>query len=142
MPGNGRIRSSHPGGIVAPGKYVLSVERAGLICFGSLKIQHKPGREVMGAKRKVAVLTGASRGLGEAIAKGYRDRNYCVVGTSRSILPSFDPDYLTIPADIADPAMGQRVIDGALDHFGRVDTLINNAGIFIPGPFHRRRSRS
>jgi len=91
----------------------------------------------MGAERKVVVVTGASRGLGEAIVKAYRDRNYRVVGTSRSIAQSADPDFLTIRGDIADPETGRRVIDAALERFGRVDTLINNAGIFIAGPFEK-----
>lgn len=91
----------------------------------------------MSADRKVVVVTGASRGLGEAIVKAYRDRNYRVVGTSRSITPSSDPDFLAIRGEIADPETGRRVIDAALERFGRVDTLINNAGIFIPGPFEK-----
>ena len=91
----------------------------------------------MNTDQKVVVVTGASRGLGEAIVKGYRGRNYRVVATSRSIAPSSDPDLLAIPGDIADPETGRRVIDSALERFGRVDTLINNAGIFIPGPFEK-----
>lgn len=91
----------------------------------------------MNTDQKVVVVTGASRGLGEAIVKGYRDRNYRVVATSRSIAPSSDPDLLTIRGDIADPETGKRVIDSALERFGRVDTLINNAGIFVPGPFEK-----
>jgi NAD(P)-dependent dehydrogenase (short-subunit alcohol dehydrogenase family) len=91
----------------------------------------------MNTDQKVVVVTGASRGLGEAIVKGYRDRNYRVVATSRSIAPSSDPDLLAIRGDIADPETGRRVIESALERFGRVDTLINNAGIFIPGPFEK-----
>ena len=91
----------------------------------------------MNTDQKVVVVTGASRGLGEAIVKGYRKRNYRVVATSRSIAPSSDPDFLTVRGDIADPKTGRRVIDSALARFGRVDTLINNAGIFIPGPFEK-----
>lgn len=89
----------------------------------------------MNSEQKVAVVTGASRGLGEAIVNAYRARNYKVVGTSRSIAPSADADYLTIQGDIADPEIGRLVIDTALEKFGRVDTLVNNAGIFIPGAF-------
>ena len=89
----------------------------------------------MSNERKVAVVTGASRGLGEGIAKAYLDRGYQVVGTSRSIKPSNNPDYVTIAGDIGDPAVGKAVIDSAVARFGRVDTLINNAGIFIPSPF-------
>ncbi|MDE4915169.1 SDR family oxidoreductase [Methylobacterium sp. 092160098-2] len=91
----------------------------------------------MSVDRKVAVITGASRGLGESIVKAYRERDYRVVGTSRSITSSNDPDFLAIPGDIADPETGKRVIAAALERFGQVDTLINNAGIFIPGPFEK-----
>jgi NAD(P)-dependent dehydrogenase (short-subunit alcohol dehydrogenase family) len=89
----------------------------------------------MGTDLKVAVVTGASQGLGGGIVKAFRDRNYRVVGTSRSIKPSDDPDYLAIAGDIGDPATGKRVIEAALDRFGRVDTLVNNAGIFIAREF-------
>ena len=89
----------------------------------------------MDMHRKVAVITGASQGLGEGIANAFRARNYRVVGTSRSIKPSEDPDFLTIAADISDPATGKMVIEQALGRFGRVDTLVNNAGIFIASPF-------
>jgi NAD(P)-dependent dehydrogenase (short-subunit alcohol dehydrogenase family) len=89
----------------------------------------------MSTDRKVAVITGASQGLGAGLVKAYRARGYRVVATSRSIQPSDDPDLLTIAGDIGDPATGKRVIDAALAAFGRVDTLINNAGIFIASAF-------
>ena len=54
----------------------------------------------MNADRKVAVVTGASQGLGEGIVNALRERNYRVVGTSRSIKPSDDPDYVTVASDI------------------------------------------
>ncbi|MET4220761.1 hypothetical protein ABIB00_005993 [Bradyrhizobium sp. LB14.3] len=102
----------------------------------------------MNTDQKVVVITGASGGLGEAIVDGYRSRDYHVVATSRSIAPSCDPGCLVIRGDIADPETGRRVIESALERFGRVDTLINTAGIFIPGAvreIHRtklqRRSR-
>lgn len=82
---------------------------------------------------KVLVVTGASQGLGEAFVKAYRERGWKVVGTSRSIAPSDDPDYVTIAGDIGDPVVAKKVIETAVQHFGRVDTLINNAGIWRPG---------
>ncbi len=89
----------------------------------------------MGSEQKVVVITGASQGIGEALVKAYLDRNYRVVATSRSIKPSTNPDVLAIAGDIGDPETGPRVIQEALKHFGRVDTLVNNAGIFIASPF-------
>ena len=89
----------------------------------------------MGAEQKVAIITGASQGIGEALVKGYRDRNFRVVATSRSIKPSSDPDILAVAGDIADPKTAERVVFKALERFGRIDTLVNNAGIFIAKPF-------
>jgi NAD(P)-dependent dehydrogenase (short-subunit alcohol dehydrogenase family) len=89
----------------------------------------------MGAEQKVAIITGASQGIGEALVKGYRDRNFRVVATARSIKPSPDPDILAIAGDIADPKTAERVVSQALERFGRVDTLVNNAGIFVAKSF-------
>lgn len=89
----------------------------------------------MGADKKVAVVTGASQGLGEGMVKAFRARDYRVVGTSRRIQPSDDPDVLALAGDIGDPATGKKIIDAALDRYGRVDTLVNNAGLFLAKPF-------
>jgi NAD(P)-dependent dehydrogenase (short-subunit alcohol dehydrogenase family) len=89
----------------------------------------------MGAEQKVAIITGASQGIGEALVKGFRDRNYRVVASSRSIKPSSDPDVVTVAGDVADPKTAERIVSQALERFGRVDTLVNNAGIFIAKPF-------
>jgi NAD(P)-dependent dehydrogenase (short-subunit alcohol dehydrogenase family) len=89
----------------------------------------------MGAEQKVVVITGASQGIGAALVKGYRDRNYRVVANSRSIKSSSDPDVLAVPGDIADPKTAQHVVSQALEHFGRIDSLVNNAGVFIAKPF-------
>lgn len=89
----------------------------------------------MSNERKVAIVTGASQGIGAALVKGFRDRNYRVVATSRSITQGSDPDILAVPGDIADPATAETVVREAMARFGRVDTLVNNAGIFIAKPF-------
>lgn len=89
----------------------------------------------MSEDRKVAVVTGASQGLGEGIVNAFLARGYRVVATSRSIKPSGNPDLLTVAGDIGDPATGKKVIDEAVAKFGRVDTLVNNAGIFVASPF-------
>ena len=85
--------------------------------------------------KKVAIVTGASQGIGEGVAAAYVRAGYSIVATSRSIRPSGDPDVLAVPGDIAEPETAERVVDQALDRFGRIDTLINNAGIFIGKPF-------
>lgn len=89
----------------------------------------------MSNERKVAIITGASQGIGEALVKAYRDRDYRVVATSRSIKQGSDPDILAVAGDIGDPATAERVVSEALARFGRVDTLVNNAGIFTAKPF-------
>ena len=90
-------------------------------------------RKYMSTDRKVLVVTGASQGLGEGFVKAYKERGWRVVGNSRSIKPSNDPDYITVSGDVGDPAIARKVVQTALDRFGRVDTLINNAGIWRPG---------
>ena len=89
----------------------------------------------MRTDRKVAVITGASRGIGAALVKAYRDRNYYVVATARSVKPSSDDEVLTVPGDIADRKTAERAISQGVARFGRIDTLVNNAGIFIAKPF-------
>ncbi|MCO6011007.1 SDR family oxidoreductase [Actinoallomurus purpureus] len=85
--------------------------------------------------QKVAVITGASQGIGAGLVEAYRKLGYAVVATSRGIAPSNDPHVVTVQGDIADPATAERVIAAAVERFGRVDTLINNAGIFVTKPF-------
>lgn len=89
----------------------------------------------MSDTKKVAIVTGASQGLGEGIVQGFRARGYGVIATSRSIRPSTDPDLITVAGDIGDPDTGKRLVTAAVEKFGRVDTLVNNAGIFIGKPF-------
>ena len=89
----------------------------------------------MSPTRKVAVITGASQGIGAGLVQGFLDRGWRVVANSRSIAPVASADLLAIAGDIADPAVADRVIGSAVERFGRVDTLVNNAGIFIAKPF-------
>jgi NAD(P)-dependent dehydrogenase (short-subunit alcohol dehydrogenase family) len=89
----------------------------------------------MGKAQAVAVITGASRGIGAALVEAFRNRNYRVVATSRSIKSCREEDLVTVKGDLADPNTANLVFKEALDCFGRVDTLVNNAGIFIPKPF-------
>jgi NAD(P)-dependent dehydrogenase (short-subunit alcohol dehydrogenase family) len=84
---------------------------------------------------KVAIITGASQGIGAGLVEAYRKLGYAVVANSRNITPSSDPLVLAVPGDISDPAVGQRLVDQAIATWGRVDTVINNAGIFTAKPF-------
>jgi NAD(P)-dependent dehydrogenase (short-subunit alcohol dehydrogenase family) len=89
----------------------------------------------MNTQRKVAVITGASQGIGAGLVKAFLDRDYRVVANSRSIQPSSNPDVLTIAGDISHRSIAERIVNEAIAHFGRVDTLVNNAGNFTAKPF-------
>jgi NAD(P)-dependent dehydrogenase (short-subunit alcohol dehydrogenase family) len=84
---------------------------------------------------KVAVITGASQGIGAGLVAGYRGRGWAVVASARTIRLSQDPDLLAVAGDIADPATAGRITGAALDRFGRIDTLVNNAGVYLSKPF-------
>jgi NAD(P)-dependent dehydrogenase (short-subunit alcohol dehydrogenase family) len=84
---------------------------------------------------KVAIITGASQGIGAGLTKAYRERGYAVIATARSIAPSEDSGIVAVEGDIADPDTAQRIVDAAIERFGRIDTLINNAGLYIGKPF-------
>jgi NAD(P)-dependent dehydrogenase (short-subunit alcohol dehydrogenase family) len=84
---------------------------------------------------KVVIVTGASQGIGAGLVRGFRERHYDVVATSRSITPSRDPGVVTVACDISSPEAGERIVGEAVKRFGRVDSLVNNAGIFIGKPF-------
>jgi NAD(P)-dependent dehydrogenase (short-subunit alcohol dehydrogenase family) len=89
----------------------------------------------LSTERKVAVITGASQGIGAGLVLGFLDRGYRVVANSWSIKPDLSEDVLTVPGDITDPATADRVIGQAVESFGRVDTLVNDAGVFVAKPF-------
>jgi NAD(P)-dependent dehydrogenase (short-subunit alcohol dehydrogenase family) len=89
----------------------------------------------MREERKVVLISGASRGIGAGLVKEFLDRGYCVVANSRTIEPSPSRDLLTVAGDIADPETASRIVGAAIDRFGRVDTLVNNAGIFLSKQF-------
>src|ERR1700682_2908073 len=114
-------------------------------------VQHNERRDLaMNNSERVAIITGASQGIGEGLVSAYRKIGYAVVANSRTITESDDPLVVTVPGDIAQPGVGQRIlhaaakrfgpveqriVDAAVKRFGRVDTVVNNAGIFIAKPF-------
>jgi NAD(P)-dependent dehydrogenase (short-subunit alcohol dehydrogenase family) len=89
----------------------------------------------MSTTQRVAIITGASQGIGASLVTAYRKLGYVVVANSRTIGESDDPMVVTVSGDIGQPGVGQRVVDAAMERFGRVDTVVNNAGIFISKPF-------
>ena len=86
-------------------------------------------------EQRVAIVTGGSQGIGAGLVAGYRRRGWAVVDASRTVKPAQDPAVLNIEADVSEPAAAGRIISEALARFGRVDTLVNNAGIFVSKPF-------
>ena len=88
---------------------------------------------------KTIVITGASQGIGAGLVNAFAGRGYNVVATSRSVsrsseIPTSDK-VVRVDGDIADPATARKVVETALSRFGRIDALVNNAGIFFAKPF-------
>ena len=92
----------------------------------------------MSPEQKVVVITGASRGIGASLTQGFRALGYGVVANARSlekIAAANDPAIVGVEGDISQAATAERIVGAALDRFGRIDTLVNNVGIFIAKPF-------
>ena len=85
--------------------------------------------------QKVAIITGGSQGIGASLVAAYRRQGWSVVATARTMKPTEDSGVLTVEGDIADPATADRIVAAAVDRFGRIDTLVNNAGVYLSKPF-------
>jgi NAD(P)-dependent dehydrogenase (short-subunit alcohol dehydrogenase family) len=85
--------------------------------------------------QKTAVITGGSQGIGASLVAAYRRQGWGVVATARAMKPADDPGVLTVNGDITDPDTAERIVSAAIGRFGRIDTLINNAGVFVSKPF-------
>jgi NAD(P)-dependent dehydrogenase (short-subunit alcohol dehydrogenase family) len=85
--------------------------------------------------QRVAIITGASQGIGAGLVDGYRQRGWAVVANALTIEPSQDPEVLTVAGDVSEPATADRIVIEALRQFGRLDTLVNDAGVYIGKPF-------
>ncbi|MEU9836520.1 SDR family oxidoreductase [Streptosporangium sp. NPDC048047] len=85
--------------------------------------------------QKVAIITGASQGIGAGLVEAYRKLGHAVIAVSRTIAPSADPGVIAVQGDVADRATAERAVAAAVERFGRLDTLVNNAGIFVAKPF-------
>src|ERR1700746_31694 len=88
-----------------------------------------------GNDRRVAIVAGGSQGIGASLVAGYLGRGWAVVANARTIGPCADPAVLTVEGDVAKPATADRIVGGALERFGRIDTLVNNPGVFVSKPF-------
>ncbi len=90
-------------------------------------------------KRLVAIVTGASSGMGLGITRALLERGYRVVANSRTISQSRklrpSADLVLVDGDIGKKETAVKVVDAALKHFDRIDLLVNNAGIYMPKPF-------
>ena len=84
---------------------------------------------------RVAIIAGASRGVGAGLAAAYRRQGWAVTASDGAIRPSAEEDLLTVAGDITGPAAAARVVDAALDRFGRIDTLVNDASMVVSRPF-------
>ena len=96
-------------------------------------------RDALSGRPRVAIVTGASSGIGLEMVKRLIERGYRVVANSRKITSAMTltrtADLKLVDGDIGIRETAQRVVDTALQSFGRVDLLVNNAGVFIPKPF-------
>jgi NAD(P)-dependent dehydrogenase (short-subunit alcohol dehydrogenase family) len=90
---------------------------------------------VSGTDKRVAIITGGSQGIGAGLVAGYRQRGWSVVTSARTIKPTDDGEIVTVAGDISRPATAHAIMSAALDRFGHVDTLVNDAGVFISKPF-------
>jgi NAD(P)-dependent dehydrogenase (short-subunit alcohol dehydrogenase family) len=89
----------------------------------------------MSDESKVVIITGASQGIGAALVRAYRDQNYRVIANSRFIKPSPDEGVFAVAGDISKPETAERLVREGLKRFGRIDSLVNNAGVFVAKPF-------
>ena len=97
--------------------------------------QLRTEKAVPETEQNVAIITGGSQGIGAGLVAGYRQRGWAVVANALTIKPSQDPDVLTVKGDISQRATADEIMSRAMDRFGRVDTLVNNAGVFVSKPF-------
>jgi NAD(P)-dependent dehydrogenase (short-subunit alcohol dehydrogenase family) len=93
----------------------------------------------MANERKTAIVTGASQGIGAGLVEAYLERGYGVVASSRRITEAnpfpASENLALVDGDIGDPDTAAKIADAAVSRFGRIDALVNNAGIFFAKPF-------
>ena len=87
--------------------------------------------------KKTAIVTGAHQGIGAGLVEAFLKKEYNVVGTSLRVTESLiaSPSLVLLDGDIGKPETAAKVIEAAIEHFGTIDVLVNNAGIFRTKPF-------
>jgi NAD(P)-dependent dehydrogenase (short-subunit alcohol dehydrogenase family) len=90
---------------------------------------------VSGASQQVAVITGGSRGIGAALVSAYRDRGWAVVAAARTMSMPDSQDVIGVDGDLTQASTADRIVGTALERFGRIDTLVNNAGVYVGKSF-------
>jgi NAD(P)-dependent dehydrogenase (short-subunit alcohol dehydrogenase family) len=89
--------------------------------------------------KQTAVITGASSGIGLGLARGFLAAGFQVLANSRNVTRSntltASDDLMLMDGDVGDPSAARSLIERAVERFGTVDVLVNNAGIFVPKPF-------
>jgi NAD(P)-dependent dehydrogenase (short-subunit alcohol dehydrogenase family) len=84
---------------------------------------------------KVALITGASHGIGQGLVAAYRAAGYSVIASALSIGPSTGEKVLNVAGDISDPKTADLIVSEGLHKFGRIDALVNDVGVYISKPF-------
>lgn len=89
------------------------------------------------ADHKTAIVTGASRGIGAGLVEAFLNEGYNVAATSRHVTKSLtaSPHLILIDGDIGKQATAAKIVEAALKHFGTIDVLVNDAGIYLARPF-------
>lgn len=107
----------------------------------------RPQHSILVLNEKVVLVTGASAGIGRALALAFARRGARLVLVARNVerleavrreIEPYTADILIVPADLTDEAQLQQVIEQTLAHFGRIDVLVNNAGILLGGPLQEQ----
>jgi len=89
------------------------------------------------SQKKTAIVTGASGGIGAGLVDGFLKQGYNVAATSLHVSQSLtaSPSLFLVEGDIGKQETAFKVAEGAIQHFGSIDVLVNNAGIFYVRPF-------
>src|SRR5467141_488062 len=113
------------------GKGLASDVRSPLVCSELLN------KGASMSAKKTAIITGAQQGIGAGLVEGFLNAGYNVVGTSLHATQSLtaSPNLVLVDGDIGKQETAVKTVEAAIKHFGTIDVLVNNAGIFYTKPF-------